>query len=113
MKSHATVNHSLEFVSSSGIHTQNVESNWNRVKTKLKRMKGCHDEQQLPSYLDKFMYRERFGKMIMTAGCQYCMILLHNILCECILHVPLFNSNRYIMILILIIRISHLKIVNN
>ena len=57
---HATVNHSLDFVSSSGIHTQNVESYWNRVKTKLKRMKGCH-EQQLPSYLDEFMYRERYG----------------------------------------------------
>ena len=54
LRSHATVNHSLEFVSSSGIHTQNVESYWNRVKTKLKRMKECH-EQQLPSYLDKFM----------------------------------------------------------
>ena len=24
-------------------------------------MKGCH-EQQLPSYLDEFMYRERYGK---------------------------------------------------
>ena len=61
VRSHATVNHSLEFVSSSGIHTQNVESYWNRVKTKLKRMKGCH-EQQFPSYLlDEFMYRERYG----------------------------------------------------
>ena len=58
---HATVNHSVEFVSSSGVHTQHVESYWNRVKTKLKRMKGCH-EHQLPGYLDEFMYRERFGR---------------------------------------------------
>ena len=55
-----TVNHSVEFISPTGVHTQNVESYWNRVKTKLKRMKGCH-EHQLSSYLDEFMYRERHG----------------------------------------------------
>ena len=58
---HETVNHSVEFISPTGIHTQNVESYWNRVKTKIKRMKGCH-EQQLASYLDEFMYRERHGQ---------------------------------------------------
>ena len=57
---HAAVNHSLTFVAPSGTHTQNIESYWNRVKTKLKRMKGCH-EHQLASYLDEFMYRERYG----------------------------------------------------
>ena len=31
------------------------------MKTKLKRMKGC-DGDQLPSYLDEFMWRERYGK---------------------------------------------------
>ena len=58
---HEAVNHSIEFVSPTGVHTQNVESYWNRVKIKLKRMKGCH-EHQLPSYIDEFMYRERFGR---------------------------------------------------
>ena len=58
--SHSTVNHSLTFVSGSGTHTQNIESYWNRVKTKLKRMKGCHGD-QVPSYLDEFMWRERYG----------------------------------------------------
>ena len=28
---------------------------------KLKSMKGCH-EHQIPSYLDEFMWRERFGQ---------------------------------------------------
>ena len=37
---------------------QHVESYWNRIKTKLKRMKGCHAK-QLPSYLDEFMWCER------------------------------------------------------
>ena len=59
--SHQTVNHSLEFVNPvTGTHTQNIESYWNRVKGKLKRMKGCHAH-QLPSYLDEFMWRERYG----------------------------------------------------
>ena len=41
-------------------NTHNVESYWNRKKTKLKRMKGCNAI-QLPSYLDKFMRKERHG----------------------------------------------------
>ena len=60
--SHRTVNHSLTFVDpATGVHTQNVESYWNRVKPKLKRMRGCHAE-QLPAYLDEFMWRERYGR---------------------------------------------------
>ena len=59
---HNVVNHSLHFVDPvTGVHTQHVESYWNRVKTKLKRMKGCHAD-QLPSYLDEFVWRERYGK---------------------------------------------------
>ena len=59
--SHDTVNHSIEFVSSSGVHTNHIESYWNRVKIKIKRMRGCH-RSQLASYLDEFMWRERYGK---------------------------------------------------
>ena len=56
---HGTVNHSVTFVDpTTGVHTQHVESYWNRVKVKLKRMRGCH----IPSYLDKFMWMERYGK---------------------------------------------------
>ena len=59
---HETVNHSEEFVdSTTGAHTQNIESYWNRSKTKIKRMKGCH-EKMIPSYLDEFMWRERHGR---------------------------------------------------
>ena len=60
--SHGTVNHSIEFVDRvTGVHTQNIESYWNRVKIKIKRMRGCHEE-QLASYLDEYMYRERYGR---------------------------------------------------
>ena len=37
-----------------------------RVKTKFKRMKGCRGD-QLPSYLDEFMWRERHGKSALLA----------------------------------------------
>ena len=59
--SHQTVNHSINFVDpTTGVHTQHIESYWNRVKIKLKRMRGCHIR-QLPGYLDEFMWRERHG----------------------------------------------------
>ena len=64
---HQTVNHSIEFVNSAtGVHTQNIESYWNRVKTKIKRMKGVHDH-MLSSYLDEFMWRERHGRTASAA----------------------------------------------
>ena len=56
----STVNHSVTFVAPSGIHTQNIESYWNSVKIKFKRMRDCRAD-QLPSYLDEFVYRERYG----------------------------------------------------
>jgi len=74
---HHTVNHSVQFVTgifyhgylcyckhfitASGVHTNSIESYWNRCKTKIKRMKGVH-RSFLPSYLDEFMWRERYGR---------------------------------------------------
>ena len=59
--SRSTVNHQMNFVDRvSGVHMQHVESYWNRSKTKLKQTKRCHTH-QLPSYLDEFMWRERYG----------------------------------------------------
>ena len=64
---HQVVNHSLHFVDpTTGVHTQNMESYWNRVKGKLKRMRG-YLAHQLPSYLDEFMWRERHGNSAGTA----------------------------------------------
>ena len=72
VSSHSTVNHSLSFVDPlTGTHTQHIESYWNRVKLKLKRMKGCHSH-QIPSYLDEFMWKERYGQ---TSGSKWTNIL--------------------------------------
>jgi len=69
--SHDTVNHSVTFVAPSGVHTQNVESSWNRIKHKFKKMKGCHRE-LLPSYLDEYMWRERHGPTSRQAFASLC-----------------------------------------
>ena len=53
---HGIMNHSLHFVDPvTNIHTQHIESYWNRVKIKFKKMRGA-DNNQLPSYR-----RERYG----------------------------------------------------
>lgn len=61
--SHGTVHHSVNSVdpgTGAYSHTKHIESYWNKAKMKLKSMKGCHAE-QLHSYLDEFMWREKFG----------------------------------------------------
>ena len=58
---HRTVNHSLHFVSPTGVHTNNVESYWNRAKMKIKAMRG-YTRHKLSPYLDEFMWKERYGK---------------------------------------------------
>ena len=48
VSNHDTVNHSVEFINrATGVHTQHIDSYWNRVKIKLKRMHGCN-ESKLP-----------------------------------------------------------------
>ena len=54
VNNHQTVNHSLD--PATGVHTQNIESYWNRVKRRFKHMKGVH-QTMLNSYLDDFMWR--------------------------------------------------------
>ena len=72
VSAHHTVNHSLHFVDpATGVHTQNIESYWNRVKRRFKHMKGVH-ETMLNSYLDEFMWRERHGQSAATAMASLC-----------------------------------------
>ena len=58
---HESVNHSVNFVDpGTGVHTNHIESYWNRVKNKFKRMKGVQ-KNMLDGYLDEFMWKERYG----------------------------------------------------
>ena len=69
---HNVINHSLHFVdTASNTHTQNIESYWNQVKRKFKRMKGVHST-MLYSCLDEFMWRERHGRSASTALVSLC-----------------------------------------
>ena len=58
---HRKVNHSANFVDPvTGVHTNHIESYWNRVKTKFRRMKGVQ-KNMMAGYLDEFMWKERYG----------------------------------------------------
>lgn len=58
---HETVNHRYNFVNPiSGAHTNNVENYWKRAKAVFKRMNGTKVG-FVESYLDEFMWRERYG----------------------------------------------------
>ncbi|ESO05791.1 hypothetical protein HELRODRAFT_191383 [Helobdella robusta] len=51
-----TVNHSISFVASNGVHTNGVENLWRCAKHKIKRMNGtCNDH--MSSYLDEFLMK--------------------------------------------------------
>src|SRR5271156_4236966 len=52
---HLTVNHSLSFVSKSGIHTQLMESVWSQVKSGLKVKRGT-SKNHLAGYLDLYSF---------------------------------------------------------
>lgn len=54
---HASVNHSVEFVSADGIHTQRIESQWRAVRRKFTRGGIRHDD--IPIYLHEYIWRRR------------------------------------------------------
>ena len=59
---HRVVVHEQYYVDpETGVHTNNVENYWQRCKRKFKRMYGTKSS-LLPSYLDEFMWNERFGR---------------------------------------------------
>ena len=55
---HETVNHSVNFVNpATGAHTQHVESYWNRIKTRIKTMRGLKRE-KLNAFLAELMWQD-------------------------------------------------------
>ena len=64
---HETVNHSRHFVDPGTlVHTQHVESYWNRVKTPLKTMKGI-GRRGLVLYLAEFMWKDIYRERTLLA----------------------------------------------
>ncbi|CAF1326215.1 unnamed protein product [Rotaria sordida] len=58
---HVTVNHSASFVDPvTGVHTQNIENTWMRIKRKQKKQNGLA-RSLLPTYLEEFVWRQDFG----------------------------------------------------
>ncbi|KAG0440322.1 hypothetical protein DMUE_1827 [Dictyocoela muelleri] len=59
--SHETVNHQINFVNpTNGVHTQNIESVWNKLKNKLKKMMGISSG-DLQLYLNFWMYKSYYN----------------------------------------------------
>ncbi|CAF5056036.1 unnamed protein product, partial [Rotaria sp. Silwood1] len=57
---HRTVNHFLNFVDpNTGVHTQNIQNTWMLVKKNHKKQ-GGFSRSLLTSYLEEFMWRQRF-----------------------------------------------------
>ena len=86
-----TMNHSVTFVDPvTGVHTNHIDSYWNCVKQKLKRMKGCA-RPMLAGYLDEFMWRERYGSTRREAFDNLCrdIALWYGTLCKKARHFPL------------------------
>lgn len=59
---HKTVNHSKNFVNPiTKVHTQKIESQWNVLKSRIKKMKGVR-RVDLPFYLKEFMWRNSYSE---------------------------------------------------
>jgi len=57
---HKVVNHKQNFVDPiTGVHTQNIESCWNKMKNIIKSMRGVSKE-QLPGLLCELMFKDEF-----------------------------------------------------
>jgi len=59
---HETVNHSLNFINPiSGVHTQSIESLWNKLKSRLKALMGLSNN-SLKEHLKEWMYKDNIAQ---------------------------------------------------
>lgn len=59
---HYTVNHSLTFINhNNGVHTQAIESYWNKQKRRIKKMNGVRRD-KLKDYIKEWMFRDNILK---------------------------------------------------
>ena len=79
------MNHSAHFVvPQTGVHTQAIESYWNRHKAHIKMMRGCRRD-LMHAYIQEFMWRDRFA-INAFVNVQYVSALLSTTLCIIILY---------------------------
>ena len=57
---HAEVNHSVEFVTDEGVHTNTIEGLWGLVKQRISYMHGLPSLESLAAHLDEYSYRSFF-----------------------------------------------------
>ncbi len=71
---HFEVNHSLEFSTPEGIHTNTIEGLWGLVKQRISRMHGLKSYDRLAAHLDEFSYRQIYsnGGNILTKFFSHC-----------------------------------------
>jgi len=64
------VNHSVNFVDvNTSVHIQTIVSYWNKHRSYIKAMRGCR-RNLLNSYLQEFMWRERFSTNVLENLCE-------------------------------------------
>lgn len=56
---HETVNHSQEFVSSEGVHTNRIEATWGACKRKISSIRNKKPN-LIPSYLHEYIFKKKF-----------------------------------------------------
>ncbi len=59
---HFEVNHSLEFSTSDGVHTNTIEGLWGLMKQRIARMHGLKSYDGLAAHLDEFSYRQIYSE---------------------------------------------------
>ena len=63
MFEHETINHTIEFISPEGVHTQNIENTWCVLKKFLRKTGYSHGkEDHLIQYLVEFLYNKKFNR---------------------------------------------------
>jgi len=58
---HEVVNHSENFVSPSGVHTQNIENAWKCLKVWMRKNNYNHEsERNIPEYLGEYLFKRKY-----------------------------------------------------
>lgn len=57
---HEVVNHSNEYVTENGVHSQNVERMWKQLKLKVMKLMSGTNANLLPTHLAEYCWRSRF-----------------------------------------------------